>query len=381
MTPAILVQLSRLPLTLPLAGLLLATAPMIQGAEMSHFKIDAPDSLKGRLAVEVIGETLVQDSIRVPGRIALDEGHLAKIGPSISGRVVEIRGMVGQTVHKGQVLAILNSTELSHAQASFLKAKSQAELKRLYVTRSRHLYDEGVISLLNLKERESVLIEKEIEMKALEDELRVMGMKQDDILELGLKGHINSMTPISASIDGQIIDRHVSVGQIAEISDDLFIVANLRTVWVVAEVPEKAASALEPLARAEISIPALAHEKFEGRLDYIASTVDAESRTVMIRIELPNSELKLKPEMLANIVIHQSAVSALTVAANAVVRDSDEDYVFVEKGGQQYEFRPIRLGEELDGRRKIISGLESGERVVVQGSFVLNSIRIQQMGH
>ena len=370
-----------LPLKASLIFALLWLFEVTQAAEISQFRIEAPPTLQERLSYETIGETSIQDSIRVPGRIALDERHLARIGPSISGRVVEIRGMVGQSVRKGQILAILNSTELSHAQANYLKAKSQAELKRLYVTRSRRLFDEGVISLLNLKERESVLAEKEIEMKALEDELRVMGMKQEDILILGNKGHINSMTPISASIDGQVIERHVSVGQIAEISDDLFVVADLTRVWVVAEVPEKAASALEPAARTEIRIPALAQEKLEGHLDYIASTVDAESRTVMIRVELPNPDFRLKPEMLANMLIHQSATSALTVAANAVVRDADEDYVFVDQGHHQFEFRPIRLGEELDGRRKILEGLVAGERVVVQGSFVLNSIRMQQLGH
>lgn len=343
--------------------------------------IETPPSLQDRIAIETISETVIQDSIRVPGRIALNDQHLAMIGPSISGRVVEVNGTVGQTVQKGQILASLNSTELSHAQANFLKAKSQTELKRLYVTRSRLLYAEGVISLLNLKERESVLSEKEIEMKALEDDLRVMGMKQADIDELSHKGHINSVTPISASIDGQIIDRHISVGQIAEISDELFTVADLHTVWVVAEVPEKAASALEANSLAEISIPALAHEKIQGQLEYIASTVDAESRTVKIRIELPNPQLKLKPEMLANILIHQPEVSALTVAAGAVVRDADEDHVFVESGAGKFEFRRIRLGEELNGRRRILDGLHAGERVVVQGSFILNSIRMQQFGH
>lgn len=348
--------------------------------ELTNSRIEAPATLAARMTFEAIQESRVEDKIRIPGRVSLDEQRLAKIGPSISGRVVEIRGFVGQKVRKGEVLASVNSTELSHAQAEYLKARSQTELKRLYVARSKRLFDEGVISLLNLKERESVLREKEIEMYALEDELKIMGMKSEDIGALNERGHINSISPISASIDGTIIDRHVALGEIAEISDVLFVIANLETVWITAEVPEKGASALLLGTRAEIMIPALNPETFEGKLSYIASTVNPESRTVMIRIELPNSRLQLKPEMLAYILIHQPPVPSLSVAANAVVREADKDFVFVDLGDQLFEFRPVQLGDEIEGRRKIFSGLESGERVVVQGSFLLNSIRIQQVG-
>lgn len=342
--------------------------------------VDAPTVLQNKIVLETVTETVLNDTLRASGRVSVNENHLAKIGPSISGRVIEVRANVGQIVTRGQVLAVMHSTQLSEVQASFLKAKSQVELKRLFVERSRALYQEGIISLLNLRERESVLAEKEIEMNALADQLAVMGMHADDVQKLSRQKSVNSNTPITATINGSVIARHISVGQIVEISDELFIVSDLSDVWVVAEVPEKSATALELNAPADIEIPALAHQRLKGTLSFIASTVDPDSRTIKIRIVLQNPGFHLKPEMLASIFIQQPSLPALTVAASAVIRDQNQDYVFVELGPHRYALRSVTLDDDIDGRRHVTAGLIAGDRVVAQGSFQLNSVRIQSQG-
>lgn len=342
--------------------------------------VEAPAILQNQIVLETVTETVLQDSLRASGRISVNENHLAKIGPSISGRVIEVRANVGQMVTKGQVLAVMHSTQLSDAQANYLKAKSQVELKRLFVERSKKLYEEGIISLLNLRERESVLIEKEIEMNALADQLTVMGMHADDLQRLSRQKGVNSNTPITVTINGSVIARHISVGQIVEISDELFVVADLSEVWVVAEVPEKSATALELNAPADIEIPALGHQRLKGTLSFISGTVDPDSRTIKIRIVLPNPDFRLKPEMLASISIQQATPPALTVAASSVIRDQNQDYVFVETAPNHYALRAVGLDDEIDGRRRVTSGLSLGERVVSKGSFQLNSVRIQSQG-
>jgi cobalt-zinc-cadmium efflux system membrane fusion protein len=146
-------------------------------------------------------------------------------------------------------------------------------------------------------------------------------------------------------------------------------------------VPEKAATALELNAPADIDIPALAHLKLKGTLSFIAGTVDPDSRTIKIRIVLPNPGFRLKPEMLASISIQQPSPPVLTVAASAVVRDQNQDYVFVEIAPNRYSLRGVSLGDEVDGKRRVISGLSAGEKVVAKGSFQLNSVRIQSQSH
>jgi membrane fusion protein, heavy metal efflux system len=362
-----------------ISGVLLFAAIPGHG-DLATVTVEPPISLQSTLAVETVVESTLQDALRVSGRVSVNENVLAKIGPSISGRVIEVKADIGQRVSRGQVLAVMNSTLLSDTQANFLKAKSQVELKRLYVERSRKLYDEGIISLLNLKERESVLAEKEIEMNALADQLSVMGMHADDIQKIARQKSVNSNTPITATINGSIIDRRISVGQIVEISDELFIVADLSEVWIVADVPEKSASSLEINAPAEIEIPALAHQTFTGNLSFIASTVDPESRTIRIRVVLPNQDFRLKPEMLASLSIQKPSLPGLSLSASAVIREQNLDYVFVEIEPQRYQLRKVVLDEEINGRRRVISGLSAGERIVTTGSFQLNNVRIQSQG-
>lgn len=366
------------PLAFTCILLLLCATP--SQALAADITVDAPTVLQNKIVLETVTETVLNDTLRASGRVSVNENHLAKIGPSISGRVIEVRANVGQIVTRGQVLAVMHSTQLSEVQASFLKAKSQVELKRLFVERSRALYQEGIISLLNLRERESVLAEKEIEMNALADQLAVMGMHADDVQKLSRQKSVNSNTPITATINGSVIARHISVGQIVEISDELFIVSDLSDVWVVAEVPEKSATALELNAPADIEIPALAHQRLKGTLSFIASTVDPDSRTIKIRIVLQNPGFHLKPEMLASIFIQQPSLPALTVAASAVIRDQNQDYVFVELGPHRYALRSVTLDDDIDGRRRVTAGLIAGDRVVAQGSFQLNSVRIQSQG-
>ena len=361
------------------AVLLVATFPGF--GDVTAITVEAPPNLQATIAVETVVETTLQDVLHVSGRVSVNENALAKIGPSISGRVIEVKADIGQRVSRGQVLAVMHSTQLSDTQANFLKAKSQVELKRLYVERSRKLYEEGIISLLNLRERESVLSEKEIEMNALADQLSVMGMHADDIQQISRKKAVNSNTPITATINGSVIDRRISVGQIVEISDELFIVADLSEIWIVAEVPERSATALDINAPAEIDIPALAHQKFDGRLSFIASTVDPESRTIKIRVVLSNQDLRLKPEMLASLSIHKSSLPSLSVSANAVIRDQNQDYVFVESEPHRYTLRNVVLEDEVDGRRRVMSGINPGENIVTTGSYQLNIVRLQSQGH
>ena len=348
--------------------------------DLTAITVEAPSNLQAKLAVETVVEATLQDMLNISGRVSVNENALAKIGPSISGRVIEVKANIGQRVTQGQVLAVMHSLKLSDIQAKFLKAKSQVELKRLYVERSRKLYDEGITSLLRLKERESVLAEKEIEMNALADQLRVMGMNADDIQRISSQRSINSNTTITATINGSVIDRQISVGQIVEISDELFTISDLSEVWILAEVPERSAAALVINAPVEIDIPALAHQKFNGRLNFVANTVDPESRTIKIRVVLPNQDFSLKPEMLASLSIHEPSLPTLSVSANAVIRDQNKDYVFVETEPHHYRLRNIDLDDEVDGRRRVISGINPGENIVTTGSYLLNIVRLQTQG-
>jgi cobalt-zinc-cadmium efflux system membrane fusion protein len=129
---------------------------------------------------------------------------------------------------------------------------------------------------------------------------------------------------------------------------------------------------------AEVQIPALPKRRITGKIIYVADTVNPTTRTVMVRMEVKNPEHKIKPEMLAGMIIQRPLESALTIPAKAVVRVGDRDHVFVQTAADSFELRPVVLGVEHDGQRRVISGLAEGQRIVVEGAFHLNNERIRK---
>ena len=332
-------------------------------------------SLRERISVEPVESVQISDTLRLPGRVALDEHRVARIGPSISGRVVEIKAFVGRDVHRGEVLAMLNSTELSNAQASYLKAKTQVGLMRLTVERARRLFNEGIISEVTLREREAGLAEAEVELRALADQLGIMGMSESAIQRLTDTGQINSMTPVTATLSGTVIERKISIGTIAEISDELFTVADLSRVWVAAEAPEQDAHVVKVGSRVEAIIPALPRQHYDGKIVFIADMVKPETRTVTMRMEVENPQREIKPEMLADLLIKRRSEQALSIPAKAVLREGNRDHVFVEVDQDRFELRPVSLDADRYGQRRVWSGLSEGDRIVVEGAFHLNNVR------
>jgi membrane fusion protein, heavy metal efflux system len=157
-----------------LLGFLLTALSLNTQASEPQLTVTLTPELLGRISFETIGMTAHSEEIRLPGRVTLNEHRVARIGPSISGRVVEVRAVTGRQVKKGDVLASLNSTELSHAQADYLKAETQLGLQRLTAERARRLYREGIISEVTLREREAAFDEAEVEIHALSDQLGVI---------------------------------------------------------------------------------------------------------------------------------------------------------------------------------------------------------------
>ena len=337
--------------------------------------IKAPPTLMKLVKVIAIGEDQVQDSFRLPARIDLDQQHVARIGATVTGRIIETEVVLGQEVRKGEQLATLNSTELGLAQSAYLKTSSQVNLRQLAVSRAKRLLASDVIAAAELQEREGLLTEAEVDLRTATDQLRALGMSNIDLARLSQEKKINSVLPITASIKGTIVERKVTIGQVVQPADALFTVADLSHVWVVAELPEQQASWAHKGDEAEVTIAALPESALSGRLIYVADMVNPDTRTVTVRMELPNPQRNLKPHMLANLLIRKQGVQQLTLPDSAVLRVNDSDHVFVEIAPDEFQLKPVKLGMRYGNVRRILEGLKQGDKVVVEGGFHLNSER------
>jgi membrane fusion protein, heavy metal efflux system len=328
------------------------------------------------IKVAPVGKAKISEPFRIASQITLDQDLVARIGVLVTGRISDIRVKVGQRVERGQLLATINSTELAAAQLAYLKAVNQVQLQTRAVERARLLLSADVIGSAELQRRENELASAEAELRASEDQLRVLGMPATAIENLAQTRTINSVSPITASLGGTVIERKVTQGQMVQPADVLFILADLVEVWAVAEVPEQQAHLIRAGQKVEVEVPALPDRgPFPGKLIYIAALVNPETRTVTVRTDLPNPDQALKPAMLATMVIQGVPMTRLAVPAPAVVREGGADHVLVQTGADEFRLRPVKLGPEEKGLRPVLEGLKEGERIVTEGAFHLNNER------
>jgi cobalt-zinc-cadmium efflux system membrane fusion protein len=365
---------------------LLLTAALLLGCNKEDKKAEAAHAsdpalvapgpeLLAQLQLADVSIRPVAETLRVAGRIDFDEQRLARIGATVTGRVTQIDALLGQEVKKGEVLARLNSSELSSQQLAYLKARSQLELNRRNAERAQALYDADVIAAAEVQRRASEYQISVAETRAAADQLHILGVSPAAVERLGKDGAVDSVTPVVATLAGVVVERKLAQGQVVQPADTLFVVADLSRLWAVAQVPEQQVSQVKVGQSVSIEVPALGNERLVGKLIFVGQTINPETRTVLVRTELDNRDGRLKPAMLATMLIEAKPVERMVVPSSAVVRENDEDHVFVAEGDGVFRLLKVKLGPELAGMRVVLSGLKGNEKLVVGGAFHLNNER------
>lgn len=350
-------------------------APQDQSSQ-NHSLVKPSAELLARLSFNSVEEVDWRTQLKVSGSIELDEKRVARVGTTVSGRVTEIKVLRGDQVKKGDVLAMVHSPVLAEAQLTYLQAQSQYDLARKAAARAQLLFKEGVIAAAEQQRRESELVSSEAEWQAARDRMHILGMTDADIKQLERSRKIQSVTALRAPINGVVIDRKVSQGQVLEPADLAYTIADLSQIWVVGEVPERYSADMYREKAVTVTIPALAGEERKTQLSYVADTVTPQTRTLRVRAVLDNSDGRLKPDMLATLIIEGKAKKRLAIPETAIVREENNDKVFVQLAPGQFELVSVKLGEEENGLRPVESGLKQGQQIVVEGVFYLNADRL-----
>ena len=328
-----------------------------------HLKVGLPVSLE------------LADRLRVPGRIEPDEEALVRIGANVTGRIVEVNSRLGDEVISGGVLAKISSPEFTEAQLAFLRANSETTLAERASERATQLLLADVIGSAELQRRESELQVLRAEQSAAKDQLRLLGIGSESLDTLKKFGRILPSVEISSPIEGTVIERKVSVGQVVEPSDQLYTVADLSSVWVVGDVPEQSARGVKIDQHVEVYIPALGDVRLIGRIVFVAETVDPETRTITVRTLVDNEFRALKPAMLARMYITGVQNKKLVIPEGAVVREDNRDHVFIAQGNDRFLLVPVELGEAVGQVRPVLEGLDKDREIVLDGAFHLNNER------
>lgn len=354
-----------------------ATAPPAR----DPMEIEATAELMKQIVIGQPKWTAVSGTLRVAGRVEADETRMARINTPVNGRIIDLNIIEGQYVQEGQVLATMYAMELSAVQSAFVKGLTQHTLAERAVARAKQLLDAGVIGSAELQRRQGEVEQASADLASLREQLMVLGMTKSAVDELEKTRAIHSTTQIVSSIAGRVLDRRVTPGQVVQAAEIVCIVADLSRVWLVADVPEQSAGSLRIGKRVQAEIPALPGEKIEGELSFVSATVDPETRTVRTRMNLPNPDRRYKPAMLATMTLVDGAERRLVVPASAVVRNGNEEGIFTRKAPNTFVLRRVELGEEFGDLRAVVSGLEEGTSIVVEGAFHLNNERMRVAVH
>ena len=315
------------------------------------------------------------DKIQVPSRVQVDEERTAQIGSYVTGRIINMFVILGDYVKAGAPLARITSPDLTQAQLAYLRASSRVVVTQKSAERGRHLLAADVIPLAEVERRQSELEIAQAELGAAADQLRLLGMSDAELKEIARNGKILPWLDIKATREGYVIARNVIVGQVVQPSDPLFQVADLSHVWVVGDVPEQIARDVRLDQHVEINIPAIGNADFDGVIIFVSDTVNRLTRTVMIRVMVENPDRKLKPDMLANMHITDAQHMVLVVPEGAVVRELNQDYVFIAISHDRFQRVPVELGHEVANFRPVLSGLTIDQNIVMEGAFHLDSER------
>jgi membrane fusion protein, heavy metal efflux system len=326
--------------------------------------------------VPIKRETMRQ---RIPATAIVepDVGAVAEISSVIPARVTKLIAQPGQYVKPGEPLAILSSVELGEAKTEYLKARSLEAITGQQLKREQELYAKKITPMKDLLEARARHDAALAEFEASREKLRLLITPTDlSTVQWTANGHPLSEFPLVSPIAGTLLKRDLRIGAMVDRGGPAPLeVINLERVWVIANIFEHDLAGLRVGDRAEVTVEAYPHRKFNGRVTYIGDEVDLTTRAVRARIEVPNADHVLKPGMFARAAIDADGAREVVVAPDSAIYEIDgKAVVFVPAGDGRFSVQPVTLGGRGNETVEITAGLKPGDEVVAKGGLALKSL-------
>ena len=313
--------------------------------------------------------------ISVPGQIIPNQNQVAVVSPFIESSINCVFVNVGDRVKKGEILACLSSPEIGIQRAEYDKAKAELEIENQNLERKQRLYSENIISDKAFQEAELKKKVAEVNYNYALKKLLALGIRENEIDDppSDHSEAVGSTIHLYSPISGILTYRNASIGQKVGQATKLFEIINLKTVWLEADIFEKDLTKIKIGQKVKVRVSAYPDKIFIGKIFFIGSTLNQQTKTINIMVEIQNNSEKLKPGMFANtnIVIGEKA-NALVVPKDAILEDENLKVVFL-KEQEGYHRHVISPGIESDEFVEVLAGLKPGDIVVTKGNYQLKS--------
>jgi cobalt-zinc-cadmium efflux system membrane fusion protein len=354
-----------------------AKEPDAKGNGKGEALVLTPEQVRSAgIATAAVEERLESMPIQATATIEPTGNGQARIGPRVAGRIVALRAQPGDRVREGQVLALIDAPELGRARADYLSAAAAAKVAREGADREKALFEKKISAEREWREAEAQAVRARAEKEAAENRLHALGITDEELPAMRVEGHLGSTLAAVSPIAGVVAERTGTLGQMVDPQATLFVVLDLRRVWLQVDVYEQDLAQVRRGQKAVVRVKAAPGREFSGTVDNVGAVVDPKSRTVRVRVVLENPEDVLKPGMFATVTIEGTSGEkrrGLYVPSASIQRLGADRVVFLARGENAFEPRRVEIGREGAERTEIARGLVEGDRVVTRGAFALKS--------
>ena len=303
----------------------------------------------------------------LPARIEIDEAKLSRVGTPLAGRVTRVLVERGQTVAAGAPLFTVSSPSVAELRAEKSKAEVDIRVAKANLERVK-----AVVAAHAAAEKEELAAEQEYHQAEVAQELALSKIRTLDVTTAA-----GNEVTVTAPRAGTIVEKNVAVAQRVspDAADPLVVVADLSTVWVVADLFEADAQSIPAGAPARVSSPSIPDvAALDGKVELVSAVVDPAKHTIPIRVRLDNPKQALRPHVYAQVrFLTGQAAHGVEVQASAVMTDGTQSYLYVQEKNGRFVKRIVTAGPVRDGRVVVLEGLKPGETVVEEGGVLLDN--------
>jgi RND family efflux transporter MFP subunit len=323
----------------------------------------------------VVRSEATSTSISLPGTVTSNAYRETKLTALVGGVVRSVSAELGGQVSRGQPLAVVFSSELADAQMKYLAAQAMLEADHQKRERTEALVRIGAASRQEYEEVVAIHSAHEAELAAARQRLVLLGLSHERVTALRQSADVTSEVTITAPNAGTVITRSINPGQVVALGQEMFVVADLSTVWVIGDLYEKDFASVRVGSEATVNVPATGRQ-VRGRVSYIDPRVDPGSRTAKVRVEVPNADGSLRLGMFVDVRFRgETAGKAVAVPRTAVQSIGERAVIYVVADVDETRFveRAVKLGPSSGTSVEVFEGVKVGERVVIEGSFFLRA--------
>lgn len=331
----------------------------------------SPEAMR-ELVVKPLLHNAVRQEVIVQGRMQYGLDGFVRLSSPLPGVVKAVRGRLGDIARKGQALLSIQSADIGTAYSDFTKAESDRRLAHQSFQLTSDLYKVKALPQKEYEQAENDLQKAEAEYVRARERLLVLNVPESELAKPVDQRQITARFDVKSPLNGVIVDKQVTVGQVVKSDEVLYTIANPDLLQAVGEVYERDLRMLKPGMTASVHVESFPKIVFPATIAYIGDVVDPATRTIKVRCDVANLDHKLKADMFVRIQIDvASQTEGLGIPPSALIRIGDKTFTYVQRSPVEYERREVVTGPLSGELIEIRDGLKIGERIVMKGGLLL----------